>query len=116
MTSAAPVPVYCQKCGSSMDREDRFCRKCGYDSNVPLSVGPPAVAIANASDKRRVIATLLCILLGPFGAHRFYVGKIGTGILWLITLGFLGIGVIVDLIFIIAGEFRDSEGRKLIIW
>jgi hypothetical protein len=106
--------VYCQRCGSAMEREDRFCRKCGWDSTA---AGAPAPAApANVSDKRRLAAAILCFLLGVFGVHRFYVGKIGTGLLWLFTLGFLGLGMLADFILILAGEFQDSEGRKIQDW
>jgi TM2 domain-containing membrane protein YozV len=70
----------------------------------------------NASDKSRLVALLLCFFLGVLGLHRFYVGKIGTGILWLLTFGFVGIGVLVDLILIVAGEFKDKERRKVLRW
>lgn len=53
----------------------------------------------NGTDNR-IKGLLLCFFLGCFGIHRFYVGKIATGILWLFTLGFLGIGIIIDLICI----------------
>ncbi len=65
------------------------------------------------SPKSWVAALLLEIFLGALGIHRFYVGKIGTGILWLITLGFLGIGWLVDLIMIATGNFKDKQGRYL---
>jgi hypothetical protein len=54
----------------------------------------------------------------PFlgGLHRFYVGKIGTGTLWLLTGGLLFIGQIVDVIMIAAGQFTDKQGRRLQIW
>ena len=63
-----------------------------------------------ASEKGFVPALLLCLLLGFLGAHRFYVGKIGTGILMLVTLGGLGIWNLVDLIVIAMGKFTDSDG------
>lgn len=68
------------------------------------------------SPKSRLVALLLCWLLGVFGAHRFYVGKVGTAILMILTLGGLTIWVLVDLILIIVGSFRDSEGRRVFRW
>lgn len=53
---------------------------------------------------------LLCLFLGGLGVHRFYVGKVGTGLLMLFTLGGFGIWVVIDLIIIIAGGFRDQFG------
>lgn len=64
--------------------------------------------------KKKITALLLCIFLGCLGGHRFYVGKTGTGILYLLTLGFYGIGVVIDLILIIIGAFRDKAGYPLI--
>ena len=68
---------------------------------------------AEKSDKGFVPAVLLCALLGGFGFHRFYVGKIGTGILMLFTLGGLGIWSLIDFIKIVTGNFKDKHGRPL---
>ena len=68
------------------------------------------------SSKSRLVALLLCIFLGYLGIHRFYVGKTGTGILWLITGGCFGIGYIVDLIMIIVGSFTDKSGAFVSKW
>jgi len=61
------------------------------------------------SEKGFVPTLLLCLLLGGLGIHRFYVGKIGTGILMLITLGGLGIWTLIDLIMIAVGSFKDKQ-------
>ena len=62
---------------------------------------------------RGIITLLLCVFLGFLGLHRFYVGKLATGILYLLTAGFLGIGVLYDLIMLVLGKFEDSDGRKV---
>ena len=69
-----------------------------------------------SSGKSRLVALLLCLLLGVIGAHRFYAGKVGTGILYIFTGGLFGIGYLVDLIRIICGTFKDSEGRYITSW
>jgi TM2 domain-containing membrane protein YozV len=66
-----------------------------------------------ASDKGFVPAILLCFFLGSLGIHRFYVGKIGTGVLMLLTLGGFGIWTIVDFVMIVTGNFRDSDGAPI---
>ena len=68
------------------------------------------------SEKSRGVATALAALLGPFGAHRFYVGKTGSGALMCVTLGGLGIWWLYDLIVVAAGDFSDSNGRRLSRW
>jgi len=74
------------------------------------------------SDKSRLIALLLALLVGPFGVHRFYVGKTATGIamvlldLTLVGFAVTGIWSLVDAIFIALGEFTDADGRWLLEW
>ena len=68
------------------------------------------------SPKSRLAAALLAWFLGVIGVHRFYVGKVGTGILMIVTLGGLGIWVLIDFIVILVGSFKDKEGRVLINW
>lgn len=66
------------------------------------------------SDKEWLVTLLLCLFLGSIGGHRFYVGKIGTGILQLITLGGCGIWTIIDLIMILTGKFKDKDGNEIV--
>ncbi len=73
--------------------------------------------MAAESSKSRLVALLLCLLVGCLGVHRFYVGKIGTGILIIVTFGgFFGIWVLIDLIMIIVGSFTDKDGLALTKW
>lgn len=68
------------------------------------------------SPKSRLVALLLCLFLGGIGVHRFYVGKVGTGILWMFTGGVFGIGCLVDLIMIAAGSAKDANGLPITNW
>ena len=68
------------------------------------------------SNKRILPVFLLFFFLSWLGVHRFYVGKIGTAILYIITLGGLGIWWIVDLILIVTGSFTDSRGQRIVQW
>ena len=65
------------------------------------------------SDKSKGVAAVLCFFLGELGIHRFYAGKIGTGLIWLFTVGLFGIGWLVDFIMILCGSFTDGQGRPI---
>jgi len=65
------------------------------------------------SEKDWLVTLLLCFFLGGIGVHRFYAGKIGTGILQLITFGGCGIWSLIDLIMILTGKFTDKEGNAI---
>ena len=71
---------------------------------------------SSGSDKSRLVALALAGVLGFFGAHRFYVGKIGTGLLMLFTFGGLGFWYMADFILVAAGSFRDVDGRRVMYW
>ncbi len=68
------------------------------------------------SPKSRLVAFLFAFFLGSFGVHRFYVGKVATGVLWLCTLGFVGLGALIDCLVILLGGFRDGDGKMLVRW
>lgn len=63
--------------------------------------------------KERMVTFLLCFFAGGLGVHRFYVGKKGTGILYLFTNGLFGIGMLVDCIMILRGKFRNKNGERI---
>ena len=128
------MAVTCPKCGMDPHTESfveakpaaaspvKSARTVYIQQNDPVRVVVeqtkflPVTFLAQTSPKSRLAALLLCGFLGAFGIHRFYVGKIGTGILWLCTLGWLGVGALVDFIVIACGAFRDSDGLKVRDW
>lgn len=122
---------YCSYCGRGIPDEAKFCTFCGATSNFQQSPPPqnsqtppqqPNQNVYNVNNnyyqdnypyKSKIAALLLCIFLGEIGIHRFYVGKVGTGFLYLFTGGLCGIGWIVDIITIATGSFKDSSGMPL---
>ena len=77
----------------------------------------PSIGILTTpSEKSRGVALALAGLLGIFGAHRFYVGRTGTGVLMLCTVGGAGLWWLYDLILVAGGSFRDAEGRLVSNW
>jgi hypothetical protein len=76
----------------------------------------PTDALTTPSPRSRSVALALAALLGPFGAHRFYVGKVRSGVLMCATIGGLGIWYLYDLILVSAGAFRDAQGRLVSRW
>lgn len=122
----------CPQCGAPM--ENGKCGYCGYtDSSYSQPVQgsqvtsrsyvPPQQVTVNVnhnndftygvSKKSKGVALLLCIFLGWCGAHKFYVGRIGSGLVYLFTYGVFGIGWIVDIIRILLGHFKDKYGLAL---
>lgn len=73
-------------------------------------------AAANVSPRSRTVAAVLAFFLGTLGVHRFYVGKVGTGVLMIVTLGALGVWTLIDFIMILVGSFKDKEERVLATW
>lgn len=86
------------------------CPKCGHSLYIKEE---SEVEEKDISEYNWLITLVLVVFLGGIGIHRFYVGKTGTGILMLITLGGLGIWTLIDLIMIALGVFTDSKGKKI---
>lgn len=84
--------------------------------NSNMYNAPAAYGNIASSPKSRLASLLLCVTLGWCGGHRFYAGKIGTGILYLFTGGLFGIGIIVDLITISTGTFKDGHYLEVKKW
>jgi TM2 domain-containing membrane protein YozV len=76
------------------------------DESPPVSV----------SDKSRAVAVALGFITGVFGGHRYYAGKIKTGLLMTFTFGGMGIWWLVDMIMLVTGEFKDGAGRRITQW
>lgn len=111
---------YCKHCGEIIDKDCVICPKCGKQveelkaaaqpitinnsntsTNVNTNVNAKVYIRQRGRRKDKWVAFTLCLLLGMFGAHKFYEGKTGMGILYLCTLGLCGIGWIVDIISIL---------------
>lgn len=100
--------------GEYVDHVTETVKKILNGEEVEDYVAPaPEDAPGAEPEKDWLTTLLLCLFLGVIGVHRFYVGKIGTGILWILTGGCFGIGVLVDLIKIICGKFTDKKGNLI---
>lgn len=73
----------------------------------------PSNYVTQTSDKSKSTALWLCILAGIVGAHNYYVGRIGRGLLYTFTAGLFGIGWLFDIFAIANGGFRDNVGAPL---
>jgi hypothetical protein len=108
-------PRSCERCGAQLLPDAVYCGRCGHPVGTPYGharFDPDAPVSAYSG----LVALLLCFFLGYLGIHRFYVGKIGTGILWLITGGLFGVGWLIDLVVIACGRFRDYLGYRVVVW
>ena len=96
--------------GQYIDGVTDTIKKILADETVPDYVAP---AVMPGADKplNWLTLLLLCIFVGGAGIHRFYAGKIGTGILYLFTGGLFGIGWLIDLVKIATGKFTDKNGN-----
>ena len=76
MTATAAVihanMAYCRGCGGQIHSQAEMCPKCGLGQ------------AGASSSKSKVAAALLCFFLGGIGAHKFYFGQVGPGVLYLV--------------------------------
>ncbi|CCY17461.1 putative uncharacterized protein [Eubacterium sp. CAG:786] len=106
---------FCKHCGQPIPEKAVICTHCGCQveevgnaaNNQPIIInnnnnnnnGGGAVYLGRP--KNKWVALILCFFLGVFGVHRFYEGKIGTGLIWLFTGGLFGVGVLIDFIILL---------------
>ena len=112
--------VFCRNCGRPMDPDSAFCPSCGQSQGSGQATQPqqPQIVINNVNtntntnkninayggygrQKNKWVAFFLCLFLGFFGAHKFYEGKAGMGILYIFTGGLFGIGWLIDTIVLL---------------
>lgn len=108
---------FCKHCGAKILEAAVICTACGCQVEEIKKTEQPSIVINNSNNnsnvntnvnggtrgkaKNKWVAVLLCFFLGYLGIHRFYEGKIGTGIIWLLTCGLFGIGWFIDLIILL---------------
>lgn len=125
------MEIKCPVCGAPM--ENRRCGYCGYTEKEEVQTSALINNVSQQSEvitgqqtfvpdpgwnrmdilpgvsrKSKTVALLLCIFLGGFGAHKFYVGKVGMGVVYMCTAGLFGIGWLIDIILIATGSFKDE--------
>lgn len=113
----ADQAVMCVSCGVPPKNGKNFCQNCGEGSVPGAEICAKCgvrLAQAGSDGKDWLTTLLLCIFVGGLGVHRFYTGHTVIGIIQLLTLGGCGIWTIIDLIFIITGSFKDSDGNLLV--
>lgn len=104
---------FCSHCGQQINAEAIICPHCGCQVGQMPQAAQPNIVITNTNTnsnanivhyghpKNKWVALLLCFFLGFLGAHKFYEGKVGTGILYILTFGVLGIGVLIDFLVLL---------------
>lgn len=107
---------FCKHCGAQIPADAVICVKCGCqvetvaqeqpnvvinNTNTNANTNTNTTVIAGGKPKNKWVSFFLCLFLGYFGAHKFYEGKIGMGILYLCTAGLFGIGWLIDIFVIL---------------
>ncbi len=119
-----PETKFCKHCGSPIPKDAVVCINCGRQvEEIKGETGQPNIIINNSNSsvntnvnqntnvnsaagfakkpKNKWVALILCLILGVFGAHKFYEGKIGMGVLYLFTAGLFGVGIFIDFIMLL---------------
>jgi hypothetical protein len=112
MEPDAMKPNYCPRCGHELAPGGQYCPQCAF----PIRSNEGFYNYLPVSPHSRLIALVLCVLLGYLGVHRFYVGRVVSGLIWMFTGGLLGIRWLIDIILITTANFRDSEGLRVLDW
>ncbi len=126
--------MYCSHCGAQIGEGTKFSPECGAGNQATQTVSTPStqpiiVNVMNSNSnvntntnqvggvsfpqKSRWAAFFLCLFFGGLGAHKFYVGKTGVGLLYLFTIGLLGVGWVIDTLILLFGGSKDKWGRPL---
>ena len=95
--------MFCPNCGQEVHDNAAICLHCGC-----------ALKGNQITGKSWSVSLLLCAFLGCIGAHRFYTGYTVIGIIQLLTAGGCGIWALIDFIFILCGNYKDSDGNLLV--
>ena len=112
--------VMCVACGTPPMAGDKFCYNCKGETPpkgvvcMKCGVSLKGETTFNGEGKDWLTALLLSIFVGSLGVHRFYTKHIGTGVVQLLTLGGCGIWVLIDIIRIATGSFKDADGNLLV--
>lgn len=99
----------CEYCGCTIKREETQTIQTNSTINVNVVQEQPKI-----SPRSNLTALLLCIFLGWLGFHRFYTGKVISGIVYMLTFGLFGLGILYDLILIACHSFKDHKGATLV--
>lgn len=99
-----PEMKKCTSCGEEILAEAKKCKHCGEWQE----------GYSNETKAKGFVTTLLlCIFMGGIGAHRFYTGYVGVAVAQLLTAGGCGLWILIDLISILLGAYKDADGHKL---
>ncbi|KTC81154.1 TM2 domain protein [Legionella cherrii] len=108
------APKFCTHCGNNLISDAQFCSHCGAKIETNSFAQIQKTYPPQGNDQKSPIVVLIFgLFLGVLGMHRIYVGKIGTGLLMLLTGGGFGIWYLVDLILLVTNKFEDKNGNLI---